>query len=180
MLSAMLVLAVQQTDEFRMGAVILPGEANQLLHRLGRWGGGESELLLGMPELLIGRLKHGAEQLLFAVEVVVEHAIHGVRAPADTLDASAAESMVCKFFGGRLEDLALHAFRVATAARPRRRGFAAWARARLDRRRHAQRSSRCSLSGTSFHSSASGGASFFTVIEGSVRESSALSSMNCS
>src|SRR5262249_29479940 len=56
------------------------------------------------------------KKLLLAAEIVIEHAIHGARPPADPLNARAAEAMACEFVGCGLQDLALHALRIALAA----------------------------------------------------------------
>src|SRR5690242_12861102 len=112
----MLILAVQQTNELGMRVVVFPGEANQLLHAFARWRCGELQLLFGPPKLLVRLFQHAAKQLLLAAEVVIQHAIHGPGAAADPLDPRAAEAVTGELFGGGLEDLALHALRVALAA----------------------------------------------------------------
>src|SRR4051794_16659344 len=116
MLPPVLILAVEQSDELGMRAVIVPRESDQSLHGFARWRTGEREPLLCFTELLVGLLEHAAKQLFLAAEVVIEHPIHGVRAPADALYPCAAEAVVREFLGRSLEDFALHTFRIALAA----------------------------------------------------------------
>ena len=96
-----------------MGKVVIPGECNQLPHALQRVGTGQIELLLGLAQSFVASLQYAAEKRFLAVEIVVEHAIDGARAPADALHARATEPVRGKLPGGGLEYPALHALGVA-------------------------------------------------------------------
>ena len=76
-----------------MGKVVAPGEGHQALDRLQRVGRLEKELALGVADVGIGLLEDGEEQLVLAIEVVVDQPLVDAGALGDRLDPRAAEAV---------------------------------------------------------------------------------------
>jgi len=79
MARAVQVGAVQERHELRMFEVILPGEGHQPADRLGRIDLGQAQRLLGFADMRVSVFEHRKEQVVLVAEVVVQHALVGIR-----------------------------------------------------------------------------------------------------
>ena len=115
MAGALHVLAVEQRQEFRVREVVAPSEDDQALDRLHRSQGFEMQFALGSADVGVGLLEDGEEQLVLALEVVVDELLVDAGALGDRLDPGAAEAVGRELGRRRGEDFLLRAIGVARA-----------------------------------------------------------------
>src|SRR5689334_1299972 len=92
------------------------------------------ERLLGAANVDESLLQDGAEEVLLAAKVVVDHALVGLRPVGDGVDSCPGEAGSCEFLAGGLEDAGLGRLGVALAGA----GCCAGTFDRLDGRRLAR------------------------------------------
>lgn len=109
----MKVLAVDQRYELRVLQIVFPGETYELLEGSLGFKVIEVELLFRGPYPVIGVFENGLEEVVLAVEVVVNHPLVGVRLLGDHVHPGAPQSVFCEFFLRGLEDARLGCFGIA-------------------------------------------------------------------
>src|SRR5690606_16292199 len=85
---------------------------------------GKVQLAFRRPDLLVGDLQHGAEQVLLGAEVVVDQGLVAAGTAGNVIDACPLETLLRKFFFGSLQDACTGSGGVARLAGffiPRRR-----------------------------------------------------------
>jgi hypothetical protein len=87
------VLAVEEGEELGVREVVAPGEDDQALDRAQRRERFEMQLALGGADVGVGLLEDGEEQLVLALEVVVDELAVDAGALGDRLDPRAAEAV---------------------------------------------------------------------------------------
>ena len=98
-----------------MREVVAPGEDDEALDRRERRERLEVQLALGGADLGVGLLEDGEEELVLALEVVVDELLVDAGALGDRLDPRAAEAVRRELDGRRGEDLLPGAVGVARA-----------------------------------------------------------------
>src|SRR5690606_28265320 len=97
--------------------VVAPDETAELLERLPRIVRIEPHAALGIAQLRVGLLEHGAEQLVLAAEVVIDHALARARALRDAFAACAGVAVPRELGARRLQDPCARRFGIAAARR---------------------------------------------------------------
>ena len=75
----------------------------------------EVELALGGADPAVGILQHGQKQVPLAAEVVIEHALVGLRPCGDRVDSRPAQAQACELGSCRSQDALPRRDRVASA-----------------------------------------------------------------
>jgi len=65
----------------------------------------QPDVLFGSPDLRVGLLQHGFEQLLLAAKVEVDHPLRGLGADGDVVDPRPAQTTVRELAAGNVKDV---------------------------------------------------------------------------
>ena len=109
------VLDADEPDEVRVRLVVVERQLGERRRAATRVEVLDVDLLLGLPDLRVGALQHGDEQLLLAAEVVVDHALRRAHALGDLVHARARVAVLGELARGDVEDLVPRPLRVALA-----------------------------------------------------------------
>ncbi|MNP29120.1 hypothetical protein D3C76_1221300 [compost metagenome] len=121
-LAVMHVLVADDTHEIDVAIMVIEGELHQPANALTRLQFSQVQAALGVADITVELLQHLDVQLLLAVEVVVDHALGGLRALGDRIDPGASQPLLDELADRRLENVLAGLFRVVLAALARR-GF---------------------------------------------------------
>ena len=83
------VLDHHHADEIRVAAVVVEGEFGQPLQRLDRRQVIEFQFLFPGADLAVGLLENAAVEALLVAEIIIDHALRGVRLRGDLVDPRA-------------------------------------------------------------------------------------------
>jgi hypothetical protein len=109
--------AVEQAQELRVLEIVVPGEYHQSADCLRRIDLGQVQRLLGLADVLVGGLEHGAEQFVLAAEVVIQHALVGAGQCRDAVDPRTTQTDTRELGLGGGEDARARLLGVAHGAR---------------------------------------------------------------
>ena len=104
MTAALQILVAQQCDEFGVGEVIRPGEADQDAQGFFRMADVECELRFGRTQLGVDALQHLDVKAFLAREVVIDHAVARACQPRNALDPRAAVAVAHELIARRAQD----------------------------------------------------------------------------
>ncbi len=109
------VLRHHEADEIGVCELVIEGEADQLAQRRLGLQVVEVERGLDAADAPVGFFEHGHVQAFLAREVVIDHALAGVRERGDLVDARAAQALVGELLGRHFDDVGHRALRVVGA-----------------------------------------------------------------